>query len=335
MLRERHEAHIIKTKELILRIHPKTRPERRALQQAGQRLDRSDGGEWVAKALRESIEHLSQSSTPVGIFVVDSVRIDGQIKAIRKAYGAEVHHVHLTATPDELERRFRKRQRDGDESINYSDLKRNRIEKQIEKLADVADIVVSTDKCTKEAVLVRATALLNLYPRSNQRLVDVLIGGQYGSEGKGNIVGHIAPEYDLPVRVGGPNAGHQVYAEPEPEKYYHLPSGTNRAPNARLLLGPGAVIYPPKLLAEIAQHQIEVDRLTIDEQAMVISQDDIEQERRLFSNISSTAQGVGLASARKMTGRSEYKDGNSKFLARDCADLKPFIPHSPDDTSFC
>lgn len=80
------------------------------------------------------------------------------------------------------------------------------------------------------------------YPRSNAALVDVLIGGQYGSEGKGNIVGHISPEYDLLVRVGGPNAGHQVYAEPKPEKYYHLPSGTLRAPNAKLLLGPGAVI---------------------------------------------------------------------------------------------
>lgn len=74
----------------------------------------------------------------------------------------------------------------------------------------------------------------------------MLIGGQYGSEGKGNIVGHIAPEYDLLIRVGGPNAGHQVYAEPAPEKYFHLPSGTRRAPNAQLLLGPGAVIFPPK-----------------------------------------------------------------------------------------
>jgi adenylosuccinate synthase len=61
----------------------------------------------------------------------------------------------------------------------------NRTEREIEKLASVADIVVATDKCSEEAVLVRATALLNLYPRSSEALVDVLIGGQYGSEGKG------------------------------------------------------------------------------------------------------------------------------------------------------
>lgn len=174
-------------------------------------------------------------------------------------------------------------------------------------------------------LLVRATALLDLYPRGGEKLVDVLIGGQYGSEGKGNIVGHIATEYDLLVRVGGPNAGHQVFAEPKPEKYYHLPSGTKRAPNARLLLGPGAVINPKKLLDELADHSIDRDRLIIDGQAMIISDEDIEEEQRLFGNISSTAQGVGVASARKLTGRSDYKSGEKLFLAKDCDDLKPFI----------
>ena len=157
-------------------------------------------------------------------------------------------------------------------SVPYDRLKSNRTEKQVEDLASLTDIVVRTDKCSKGAVLFRATALLNLYPRSNEALVDVLIGGQYGSEGKGNIVGHIAPEYDLLVRVGGPNAGHQVYAEPTPEKYFHLPSGTGRAPNAQLLLGPGAVIYPPKLMEEIAMHKVSADRLTIDGQAMIITE---------------------------------------------------------------
>ena len=198
-------------------------------------------------------------------------------------------------------------------------------ERDIEKLAGIADIVVATDKCSEETVLVRATALLNLYPRSSDASVDVLIGGQYGSEGKGNIVGHIAPEYDLLIRVGGPNAGHQVYAEPSPEKYFHLPSGTRRAPNAQLLLGPGAVIYPPKLLEEIAVHRISSDRLRIDAQAMVITDDDRKEEAERFKSISSTAQGVGIASARKMTGRSDYKENRTLFLAKDCPDLEPYI----------
>lgn len=323
-LQDKHGAHVLKTKDLILQILPKTKLERRRLQLAGQRLDNADGGNWVARALQQAVDRATAGTTPEGLFVVDSVRIAGQIEAVRRAYGAEVHHIHLTATPHELRRRYEERHRDDDAGIDYDRVKRNRTERRIEELGRLADIVVHTDKCSEGAVLVRATALLNLYPRSNQALVDVLIGGQYGSEGKGNIVGHIAPEYDLLVRVGGPNAGHQVYAEPTPEKYFHLPSGTGRAPTAHLLLGPGAVIYPPKLLKEIAIHEVGADRLTVDEQAMIITDDDIREEERRFKNISSTAQGVGIASARKMTGRSEYKDGG-RFLAKDVADLQPYI----------
>lgn len=324
-LREKHDARVVKTKELILKKWPKTKDERRSLQLAGQKLDREDGGVWVAEALQRIIDETSQDKTPKGLYVVDSVRILGQISSIRKAYGADVHHVHLTATDIELRNRFESRSRSEDQGVEYEQLKGNKTEKGVEKLADVADVVVSTDKCSKEAILVRATALLNLYPRSNEALVDVLIGGQYGSEGKGNIVGHIAPEYDLLIRVGGPNAGHQVYAEPAPEKYYHLPSGTQRAPNARLLLGPGAVIYPHKLLEEIAAHKVSKDRLNIDPQAMVITDADREEEKANYGSISSTAQGVGVASARKMTGRSDYKDEKAKFLACDCPDLAPYI----------
>ncbi|SLK04708.1 adenylosuccinate synthetase [Novosphingobium mathurense] len=324
-LREKHGAMVIKTKDLILRKLPKITIERRSLQRAGEKLDKDDGGQWVAEALQREIDANSQRPTPSGLYVVDCVRIEGQVNAIRRAYGPEVFHIHVKADPKVLKQRYLDRSRADDAVHEYEALKKNRTERNIESLAELADVVVDTGRCSAASVLVRATALLNLYPRGAEKLVDVLIGGQYGSEGKGNIVGHIAPEYDLLVRVGGPNAGHQVFAEPEPEKYFHLPSGTQRAPNAKLLLGPGAVINPTKLLDEIAKHGISSERLVIDRQAIVISSDDIEEEKARFGNISSTAQGVGIASARKLTGRSDYKAGTELFLARDCSDLQPFL----------
>jgi adenylosuccinate synthase len=209
----------------------------------------------------------------------------------------------------------------------YEDVRRSKTERDVRKLADLADTVVATDRCMPDAVLVRAIALLGLYPRISTPLVDVLVGGQYGSEGKGNIVGHIAPEYSLLVRVGGPNAGHKVYAEPQPEAYFHLPSGTERAPKAQLLLGAGAVIYPPKLLQEIATHQLDAERLSIDPHAMIIEDADIEYEKVMLHTISSTAQGVGAASARKIMGRGGKTNPDVR-LAGAIPELKPFIRES-------
>jgi adenylosuccinate synthase len=163
-----------------------------------------------------------------------------------------------------------------------------------------------------------------VYPRAPVPLVDVLVGGQYGSEGKGNIVGHIAPEYQVLVRVGGPNAGHQVFDEPKPEVYYHLPSGSRRAPGAQIVLAAGAVLNVEKLLNEIREHNIDSRRLSIDPQAMIINPSDIELEKKILSAISSTGQGVGAATARKALNR--VPDGELKVtLARDVAALAPYI----------
>jgi adenylosuccinate synthase len=153
------------------------------------------------------------------------------------------------------------------------------------------------------------------------QLVDVLVGGQYGSEGKGNIVSYIAPEYDYLVRVGGPNAGHKVYEEPEPYTFHLLPSGT-RSSTAKLVIGPGAVLNVDQILQEIRECQIEADRLVIDENAMTIEERDRKQEQTLRRKIASTGQGVGYATARKIIGRFP---GSDVRLARQIPALHPYI----------
>jgi len=323
-LLKRHGAGLIRSSDLIRSAKPNLPNERAALQRAGEALDRADGGAWVKTALARLIETSLSTDSSSSLFVLDSARIQGQIDAVREAFESNVHHVHLTASLSELEKRYLARNTEIKELISYADLRKNRTERNIEKLAPLADIVVETDRCTLEAVYVRSTALLGLYSRSINQLVDVLVGGQYGSEGKGNIVGHIAPEYNLLVRVGGPNAGHKVFGYPI-ETYYHLPSGTQRAPNSKLLLGAGAVLNVEKLLIEIQDHRVEASRLSIDPQAMIINQDDIDKEADLQATISSTKQGVGAASARKIMGRS-----GGVRLAKDVPELRPFIRESQE-----
>jgi adenylosuccinate synthase len=193
---KQHGATLVKTRKLILRTLPRTRDQRQDMQRAGERLDRQTEGGWVAEALVALIEERRpHDELPSGLFVLDAVRIAGQIEAIRRAFGhSVVHHVHLTASQSTLEQRFGERKVQSDKGVTWDQAAANATERQVERLKALADTVVDTDHCTPEDVLVRATALLGLIPRSVDRLVDVLVGGQYGSEGKGNIVGHIAPE---------------------------------------------------------------------------------------------------------------------------------------------
>ncbi|MFC0389113.1 adenylosuccinate synthetase [Muricoccus vinaceus] len=316
----RHGARLLRTRDLIRAARPGVPEDRRALQRAGAALDRTDGGEWVKTALARLLDQMSGEPDPPTLVVVDAVRIEGQVAAVRSAFGTLVHHIHLTAGESALADRYASREAAGDEGVAFEAARRQRTEKGVEKLAALADVVIETDRSNEDAVLTRATALLGLYPRSVTPLVDVLVGGQYGSEGKGNIVGHIAPEYDLLVRVGGPNAGHKVFGDPV-QVYYHLPSGSRRAPHAKLLLGAGAVLRIPKLLKELGEHGIEASRLSIDPQAMIIEDEDIAREGELAKGISSTQQGVGSASANKIMGRA----GMNIRLARDVPELRPYL----------
>lgn len=319
LLSERHGAKVIRTRDLIRAAVPNVADERAALQRAGDKLDRTDSGIWIKTALARIIEQAPTDGVITSLFVVDAVRIAEQIAAVRDTFRTNVHHVHLTAREDELARRYDARRSASDVFRSFAEARAHRTERKVASLGALADVVVEADRSTQEGVLVRATALLGLYPRSVTPLVDVLVGGQYGSEGKGNIVGHIAPEYDLLVRVGGPNAGHKVFGDPI-QVYYQIPSGAQRAPHARLLLGAGAVLRVETLLKEIQDHSIEVERLSIDPRAMIISDQDILDEGALKAAISSTGQGVGAASARKIMGRS-----SKVMLAGDIPELRPYI----------
>ena len=106
LLHDRCSAQVVRTREFIKERLPRVRNERRSLQRAGERLDRADNGAWVREGLVRVIETAQAGSTPTGMFIVDSVRIPGQIEAIRQAYGPAVHHVHLYAEDDELQQRY-------------------------------------------------------------------------------------------------------------------------------------------------------------------------------------------------------------------------------------
>lgn len=325
LLKEQFGFHVLKTKEVIQslarqKLGKDVESERRAMQQFGESLDKDTKGRWVRDALSRLIRDLG-AAAPEAMVVVDAVRILDQIKAIRQAYSFAVVHVHLKAPEAVLEQRYDKRHVAGFRELSsYSEAERDKTEARVKKLEDQADFVIDTSRCLHQAVLVRAATHLGLFSRAYDRRVDVVVGGQYGSEGKGHITSYLSREYAVLVRVGGPNAGHKVFQEPDPYTHHQLPSGTSRNPAARLVLAPGCVLNAKKLMDEIGKYGVDSERLSIDPQAMIISAADIKGEARLVERIGSTGQGVGFATARRIKDR-----GGKVTLAKDVRDLRPFI----------
>lgn len=333
----------LKTNELLKKLASgKIKSEREALQTFGDSLDKKTKGGWVRDGLTELIKtHPSPSNS---MFVIDSARIEAQIESLREAYGNAVVHFHLTAPLKILTNRFNKRRKKSfKEASSYEQVQKNATEKNTEKLEKIADVVIDTNRCSQKDVLIRVASHLGFYGREYTRLVDVLIGGQYGSEGKGNIAAYLAKDYDILMRVGGPNAGHKVYHPPF--TFHHLPSGTSNS-DAKLLLGPGAVLNlrgdKSNLLEEIGNCELDNKRLSIDPQAMIIEVEDKIGEKNLVTSIASTGSGVGYATARRVIGRQNYSDSISEIvkpqmrkntrlekipvrLAKDIKELRPFI----------
>ncbi len=125
----------------------------------------------------------------------------------------------------------------------------------------------------------------------------VVVGGQYGSEGKGKISAFIVlrEQIDIVVRCGGPNSGHCFVGEDgELKVLRQIPTGYIR-PEARLLIPSGGLLDLEVLKKELQLLGLGPDRVGVDHRAMIIEDRDREAEERLGlrERLSSTLCGVG------------------------------------------
>lgn len=312
----------LSTREILLgQLDTDEEVSRAALQRVGAELDDSTNGRWVADRLSATIYR-----APEGLVIIDAVRTASQIESLRQAFGRKVRHVHVTASAGTRAERYEDRRASSEvaETGTYADVTSDPTEANVETLASMADIEIHTDRNSPDDVVIRVAAQLGLLDRSHSPCVDVIIGGNYGSEGKGNIAFYLAPEYDILMRVGGPNAAHKVYLESdEIFTHYSLPSGT-QAGQADLVLGPGAVINPRELLKELARCDVTADRLSIDPHVMIIEDKDKKAEAALVRSIGSTASGTGMATARRLL------RGGDVRLAENIPELLPYVRPTRD-----
>ncbi|MBX2980680.1 MAG: adenylosuccinate synthase [Flavobacteriales bacterium] len=148
--------------------------------------------------------------------------------------------------------------------------------------------------------------------------VDVLLGAQWGDEGKGKVVDVIAPEYDVIARFqGGPNAGHTLIFEGFKHVLHTIPSGVFREGTVNLV-GNGVVIDPIIFLKEVkALEKIGVDvrrNLLISRRAHLIlpthrALDAASEAEKGKAKIGSTLKGIGPTYMDK-TGRNGLRVGD-------------------------
>jgi len=160
--------------------------------------------------------------------------------------------------------------------------------------------------------------------------VDVFMGGQRGDEAKGNfcaVVG-LNGDYFIAIRSSSPQAGHSIYLALKRIGIAHLPCAAVN-PNLRLLLGGASFISPKKLFyggkefrphtGEIVEIQPEIaalgltpERLGIDFRAKIVTEEQVERERRdkRLMELGSIGSGVNMAKIDLI-----YK--NAKFVTED------------------
>lgn len=157
--------------------------------------------------------------------------------------------------------------------------------------------------------------------------VDVLIGLQWGDEGKGKIVDYLAPNYEVIARFqGGPNAGHTLVVNGEKIVLHTIPSGILHKDKINLI-GNGVVINPTTLCEEL--DKLDKWNVSYDENLLLAEKahlilpthkvlDAVSEAAKGKSKIGSTLRGIGPTYMDK-TGRNGLRVGDihsSNFIEK-------------------
>jgi len=131
----------------------------------------------------------------------------------------------------------------------------------------------------------------------------VVVGAQWGDEGKGKIVDYLSADADLVVRFsGGANAGHTIVTEKDTFKLHLIPSGIVY-PHTKVVLGTGMVIDFDALKIELdilTEQGIDWrGRIFISDRAHVVlpsyKEEDVKRDKERENPIGTTGRGIGIA----------------------------------------
>jgi len=153
----------------------------------------------------------------------------------------------------------------------------------------------------------------------------IIVGGNFGDEGKGKIVSHVAHQ-DHPTIISrggvGPNAGHTVIVGDKKFGVRMCPSGFVY-PDARLMIGTGVLVDPRVFKREVEVLGVE-GRIFIDKRCAIIEEAHIEEDKtnaHLSKKVGSTGTGCGPANRDRVM--------RTARLARDIPELQNYLIDVP------
>ena len=129
---------------------------------------------------------------------------------------------------------------------------------------------------------------------------DLIVGIQWGDEGKGKIVDRLATKYDMVCRSqGGHNAGHTIWVDGVKYALHLIPSGVLNA-NAVNVIGNGVVLSPSSIIKEMEQFEGLEGRLFISDKAHLnlsyhAQIDQAKEKLKGDKAIGTTGKGIGPA----------------------------------------
>ena len=151
-------------------------------------------------------------------------------------------------------------------------------------------------------------------------MITVVVGGQYGGEGKGKISAYLAlkEKAEIACRCGGPNSSHTVVWKGKVHRLRMMPTAAAVNKDIEVYFGPGTLIHVRTLFSEIKAlgHQ---GRVRIDKRAGVVTDEIVAQQRgdERYKKLGSTLTGTGYASAMRCL--------RSLRLAGEFDELRPLV----------
>ncbi len=161
-------------------------------------------------------------------------------------------------------------------------------------------------------------------------MIDILVGGFFGDEGKGKVASYIAikDRPEMALRTGGTNAGHTTMYNGKTYKLRTM-SSAFLSEKTRIAIPPGALIKTEVLFREMEETNTR-NRVIIDGHTAVITEAESNDEKSnalLDKEVGSTKEGVGSAESKRVL--------RSLKLAKDYPELSEFIRDVPAEVIKC